>query len=76
MTARGVVFLDNWIANNMPALDPSDDPLRAYNLAARCIVEAAAEGITLEEINTATDGLETQILDAMAHLAEPGTPGD
>jgi hypothetical protein len=76
MSARGVEFLENWIAKNVPARHPSDDPLRAYNLAARCIVESAAEGITLKEINTATDSLENLICDAMAHFAQPGVPGD
>jgi hypothetical protein len=42
----------------------------------RCIAEAAAEGITLEEIKPDTGSLESHIFDAMVHLAEPGRPGD
>ena len=45
MTARGAEFVKSWVAKNVTALSPSDDPLRATNLAARCIAEAAAEGI-------------------------------
>jgi hypothetical protein len=56
--------------------DPPDDPLRASTLAMRCIAEAAAEGITLEEIKPDTGSLESHIFDAMVHLAEPGRPGD
>ena len=76
MSARGIDFLENWIAKNVTALDPSDDPLRATNLATRCIVEAAAQGITLEEIKPDTGSVESHIFDAMAHLAEPGKLGD
>ena len=76
MSGRGVDFLENWIAKNVTALNCSDDPLRASNLAARCIAEAAAEGITIEEIKPDTGSLESYIFDAMVHLAEPGTPGD
>ena len=76
MSARGANFLENWIAKNVTALNPSDDPLRASELARRCIVEAAAQGITLEEIKPETGSLESHIHEVMAHLAEPGKPGD
>jgi hypothetical protein len=76
MTARGVEFLENWIVKNVPAANPSDDPLRASDLTMRCIAEAAAEGITLEEIKPESGSIESHIFDAMVHLAEPGTPGD
>ena len=76
MTARGAKFVKNWIAKNVTALDSSDDPMRATNLAMRCIAEAAAEGIALEEIQPKTRSLESIIFDAMMHLTEPGTPGD
>ena len=73
MSGRGIKFLEEWIQKNVTALDPSDDPLRASNLAARCIAEAAAEGITLEEIKPDSGSIENHIFDAMVHLAEPGT---
>ena len=50
--------------------------MRASSLAARCIADAAAEGITLEEIKPDTGSVESHIADAMAKLTEPGTPGD
>lgn len=71
MTARGIEFLENWIEKNVTALNPSDDPMRASNLAARCIAQAAGEGLTLEEIKPDTGSLESHIHDAMVHLAEP-----
>ena len=71
MAARGVDFLGNWIAKNVTAGVPSDDPLRASDLAMRCIAEAAAEGITLEEIKPDTGSVESHIFDAMVQLSAP-----
>ena len=76
MTARGVDFLENWIQKNVTALVPSDDPLQASEMARRCILEAADQGLTLEEIKPDTGTLESHIHEVMAHLAEPGKPGD
>jgi hypothetical protein len=76
MSARGADFLENWIQKNVTAGAPPDDPLSASVLAMRCIAEAAAEGLTLEEIQPDSGSLESQIFDAMVQLAEPGTPGD
>lgn len=42
----------------------------------RCIEEAAAEDLTLEEIKPDTGTVESHIADATVHRAEPGTPGD
>ena len=76
MTARGVVFLETWIQKNVTAGVLSDDPLHASALAMRCIAEAAAEGLTLEEIQPDTGTLESHIFEAIVHLAEPGRLGD
>jgi hypothetical protein len=76
MSARGVDFLELWIQKNVAALDPSDDPLHASALANRCIADAAAEGLTLEEIKPDTGTVESHISEAMVHVDEPGTPGD
>ena len=76
MTARGVDFLENWIQKNVTAGEIPDDPLHASALATRCIAEAAAEGLTLEEIQPDSGSVESYIFDAMVHLAKPGTPGD
>ena len=76
MTAKGVDFLENWIQKNVTAGGPPDDPLSASVIAMRCIVDAAAEGITLEELKPDLGSLESHIVEAMVHRAEPGTPGD
>lgn len=74
ISARGVDFLGNWIAKNVTAGAPPDDPLHASALANRCIADATAEGLTLEEIQPDSGSLESNIFDAMVHLNE-GTPG-
>lgn len=76
MTARGIEFLENWIEKNVTAGGPPDDPLTASVIAMRCIVDAAAEGITLEELKPDSGSVESHIAEAMVHRAEPGTPGD
>jgi hypothetical protein len=76
MSAKGADFLENWIQKNVTAGAPPDDPLTASVLARRCIAEAAAEGLTLEEIKPDTGSIESHIAEAMVHLNAPGTPGD
>ena len=76
MSARGANFLENWIEKNVTAGPPPDDPLTASVIAMRCIVEAAAEGITLEELKPDSGSVESHVADAMVHPAHPGTPGE
>jgi hypothetical protein len=76
MSGRGIKFLEEWIQKNVKALDPSDDPLRASNLAAHCIAEAAAEGLTLEEIKPDSGSIESHIFDAMVDRTDLETPKD
>ena len=76
MSAKGVDFLENWIQKNVTAGAPPDDPLSASVLAMRCIAEAAAEGLTLEEIKPDSGSVESHISEAMVHVGEPGTPED
>jgi hypothetical protein len=74
MTARGVEFLEIWLKKNVTAGAPPEDPLTASALAMRCIAEAAAEGLTLEDIKPDTGSVESHIADAMFGRTEPGTP--
>ena len=76
MTARGVDFLEAWIKKNVPTGVLPDDPLSASVLAMRCIAEAAAEGLTLEEIQPESGSVESHIAEAMVHFHGPGTPKD
>jgi hypothetical protein len=73
MTARGVDFLENWIAKNV-SIDTT--PAEAEALAHRCLTEAAALGITGVEMEGEWGSVEQAIRDAIVHLKEPGTPGD
>lgn len=76
MSVRGVEFLEDWIQQNVTARDISDDPLRASNLAMRCILDATALGFTLEEIKPEWGSLESHIADAMMQLNQSGQPED
>ena len=76
MSERSIDFLENWIQKNVTAGALSDDPLRASELAMRCILEAAAKGITVEEIKPDTGSVESHIAEAMVHMGESGTPGE
>ena len=76
MKARGADFLEKWIQKNVTAGKPPGDPLTASVLATRCIAQAAAEGLTLEEIQPDSGSIESHIADAMVQRDEPGTPGD
>ncbi len=75
MTARGLTFLEAWIEKNLPAGEPHD-PMRASDLAKRCIIEAAAEGIPLKELQPDSGSLESYIADVLLHRLESGTPGE
>ena len=76
MKAKGVEFLQDWIQKNVTGRVPSDDPMRASNMAMRCILDATDAGLTLEEIKPESGSLESHIAEAMAHLNELGSPGD
>ncbi len=68
MKARGADFLEKWIEKNVTAGDPPDDPLTASVLATRCIAQAAAEGLTLEEIQPDSGSIESRIAEAMVRF--------
>jgi hypothetical protein len=76
MSARGVDFLEKWIQKHVMAGAPPDDPLTASVLATRCIAAAAAEGLTLEDIQPDSGSVESHIAEALVHFQGPGTPGD
>ena len=76
MSGRGIDFLENWVNKNVTAADKGGINMRALVLANHCIAEAAAQGLTLNEIVPEQGSVESIISEAIAHLAEPGTPGD
>lgn len=76
MSARGKDFLEDWIQKNVKVGETSSDPLRASNLAMRCILDATGRSLTLEEIKPDSGSLESRIAEAMTYIAEPGPPAD
>ena len=76
MSSVGTEFLVNWIANNVRAGGQPEDPLLASQLARSCIIDAAAEGITLDELRPDSGSIESHIADAILHRQAPERPGD
>ena len=77
MAARGVDFLENWIAKNVSASDHAGGHQRAVVLANQCAQEAAAQNIPREELES-NGGLSVTgiILKAILHLAEEERRGN
>jgi hypothetical protein len=69
MTIHGVDFLENWIVTNITG---DTKPAEAQVLAMRCIVEAAALGITYEGMESKWGSVEQAIMTAINNL--PKTP--
>ena len=74
MTAKGVDFLDGWIATNVTS--DSKDPADAGVLAAKLLAEAAVAGLTLADMDLDEDTVEDYIRDIIVHVGEPGAPSD
>ena len=68
MSARGLHFLDKWIAKNVPA-DAKADSVLASELADRVLVAAEKEGLTAKDINDEVDSVFETILKALKHRA-------
>lgn len=71
---RGVDFLEFWIDDNVPARQGTW--VEAGKLAKQLRRDAAAAGFTVEDLGLQEREVEKYVLDALAPLAEPGTPGD
>jgi hypothetical protein len=65
MTPRGVDFLENWIATSISS-DAKPDQAKA--LAARCISDAAALGISREDMEGKWGSVESAIIKAIGNL--------
>ena len=66
MTARGVDFLQDWIAINITDTDRPGSRELATIFAARCRVEAASKGIGPAELEPEFVTVEMAIYEAMA----------
>ena len=50
MNGRGIDFLENWTQQNVTEADMKGSKERAKELADKCIAEAAASGITIDDM--------------------------
>ncbi|SDA40387.1 DUF768 domain-containing protein [Mesorhizobium qingshengii] len=70
MSTRGINFLHQWLANNVPETTKAD-VISVDELTHKLIADAKALGIKREEIDEEVDSLYQTILDAIVHF-EPG----
>ena len=74
MTARGVDFLETWLAQNV--LPNAGDRTQVQKLAQKLVIDAVAADLRISELELGDSDVETYILEAMVHLDTPGMPGD
>jgi hypothetical protein len=65
MSGRGIDFLENWLQRNVTEADKKGSRDRAKELADKCIAEAAAPGITIDDMEPEWGSVETIIYEAM-----------
>jgi hypothetical protein len=70
MSTRGINFLDQWIANNVPETAKAD-VISVDELTNQLLNDAGAVGIKRIEIDEEVDSLYRMILDAIVHY-DPG----
>jgi hypothetical protein len=67
MTHRGLGFLRDWIEDNMSIDHALGNDPHAY--VAKCLADAAREGISRKAIEEDTGSIEERILEAMKEAA-------
>ena len=72
MSTRGINFLDQWIANNVPETVKADI-ISIDELTHKLLADAKSVGIKRGEIDQEVDSLYRAILDAIVHY-DPGVP--
>ena len=75
MSGRGVDFLDGWVSGKLPPMPIGDNAL-VKSLVHRLRSDASAAGFTLADLELEESQVEQFIRETLAHIAEPGTPGD
>jgi len=68
MSGRGIDFLENWVNIHVTAADRKGIQDRATELAAHCCVDAAALGITIDDMEPEWGSVEEIIYDAMQDM--------
>ena len=66
MSTRGIKFLDQWLANNVPETTRAD-VISVNELTHKLIADAKSLGIRRGEIEEEVDSLYNTILDAIVH---------
>ncbi|WP_095082009.1 DUF768 domain-containing protein [Mesorhizobium sophorae] len=72
MSTRGINFLDQWIANNIPETTKAD-VISVDEITHKLFGDAKSVGIKREEIDEEVDSLYRTILDAIVHY-DAGAP--
>ncbi|WP_044550038.1 DUF768 domain-containing protein [Mesorhizobium japonicum] len=72
MSTRGINFLEQWLANNVPETTKAD-VISVDELTNKLIADAKAIGVKRSEIDEEVDSLYRTILDAIVHY-DPGLP--
>ena len=73
MTVRGVDFLETWMGDNVPARPRR---VKARKLGDRLRIDAAAAGLTIDDLEIDKSSVGKYIFDAKLDLKEPRTPSD
>ena len=73
MTTRGADFLKEWIGDYVPAHARRK---KAKKLGEKLRIDAAAAGLTIDELEIDKPSVEQYIFDAMLHLQAPGALSD
>jgi hypothetical protein len=72
MSTRGINFLDQWIANNIPETAHAD-AVSISELTNKLFTDAKALGIERDEIDEEVVSLYRVLVDAVVHF-DPGKP--
>ncbi len=65
MSGSGIDFLENWVNQNVKVADRKGSQDRATELAEQCYADAAALGITMDDLEPEWGSVEEIIYDAM-----------
>ena len=65
MSGRGIDFLEEWVSKNVTHTDRKGSYERAKELAANCIADAAAIGITIDDMEPEWGSVETIIFETI-----------
>ena len=68
MSGRGIDFLEDWVHKNVIEADRKGSMERAIELRDRCVAEAAAAGITIDDMEPEWGSVEEIIYDAMQDI--------